>query len=253
MLKDVYAATARYYDLIYHWKNYRLEAAKVHWLIKSLKRSSGNELLDIACGTGGHVAYLKKHYKVVGLDNSAPMIKEARKKNPGARFEIGDMKSFRLGREFDAVVCLFSAIGYLKNHRELERALKTMASHLKPGGVLIIEPFIEPKKFKLNRPRPLEVAKTKTIELVRMTEAQQRGRKVVLDFHILVKDQLHVERFLDRHELFLFNRNEFFSAFKRAGLKGWFIKEGLMPRRGLYVAVKPVTPVTNDDKPDAPA
>ena len=54
------------------------------------------------------------------------------------------MRSFELGRRFDAVTCLFSAIGYMLRRDDLDAAMATMARHLEPGGVLVVEPWFHP-------------------------------------------------------------------------------------------------------------
>lgn len=240
MSSDTYAALARYYDLIYQWKNYKLEAEKIRWLITKTKRSGGRSLLDVACGTGGHVSFLKQRYEVVGIDKSASMIQVARRKIARVPFHAADMRTFRLGRNFDVVICLFSAIAYMKTRRDLGKAIATMASHLKPGGVLIVEPFVPPGKFNPTRRHPVEIATSKTTALVRMTEARQRGRSALFDFHLLVKENHRISYFVDRHELYLFSQKEYLSAFKRHGLQAKFLKQGLTPDRGLYVATKPL-------------
>ena len=43
-------------------------------------------------------------------------------------------------RAYDVVLCLFSSIGYVKTKSNLNRAVKCMANHLTPGGILLIEP-----------------------------------------------------------------------------------------------------------------
>lgn len=133
---------AKYYDLIYHWKDYRSEAEKIRQLIRGYKRTPGNSLLDVGCGTGMHIRYLKKDFECVGIDSSPRMLSLARKKVAGVRFEEGDMVDFNLGRRFDVVVCLFSGIGYLRTRRRIRKALKNFSRHLRIGGVLIIEPWI---------------------------------------------------------------------------------------------------------------
>ncbi len=45
---------AEYYDAIYGFKNYEAEANRLHELISARRKTSGNTLLDVACGTGGH-------------------------------------------------------------------------------------------------------------------------------------------------------------------------------------------------------
>jgi ubiquinone/menaquinone biosynthesis C-methylase UbiE len=73
----MYEKSAAYYDAIYHAmsEDYAAEAARVHDLIQSNKGSAGNRLLEVACGMGGPVQYLKESYDVEGIDISPGMLK----------------------------------------------------------------------------------------------------------------------------------------------------------------------------------
>src|SRR3989304_5524281 len=77
----LYKRSAVYYDAIYSFKNYQKEAEKVHSLVQQHKRSSGRTLPAVACGTGVHLAFLKDHYEVQGLDATPDMLKTARQKH----------------------------------------------------------------------------------------------------------------------------------------------------------------------------
>src|SRR5207249_7007090 len=105
-------------------------------------------LLDVACGTGRIVPYLMAHYTVEGLDLDPNMLELARTKNPGVLFHPGDMADFDLGHHFDVITCLGSAIGAVRTLDRLQQAARTMARHLEPGGLAIIEPWIMPHAYK---------------------------------------------------------------------------------------------------------
>lgn len=63
---------------------------------------------------------------------------------PNIPLHEADMRTFDLGRTFDVVTCLFSSIGYFTELDDMQAAIGNMASHLAPGGVLIVEPWIHP-------------------------------------------------------------------------------------------------------------
>ena len=60
---ELYGKLAAYYDYIYHWKDYKTEVRQIKKLINEYKRSSGNSLLDVACGTGRHISYLRRDFE----------------------------------------------------------------------------------------------------------------------------------------------------------------------------------------------
>ncbi len=60
------SGSEKYYDDIYSamGKDYALKQTKSHKFIQKYKRTDGNSLLDVACGTGTHAGFLSKYYKV---------------------------------------------------------------------------------------------------------------------------------------------------------------------------------------------
>jgi ubiquinone/menaquinone biosynthesis C-methylase UbiE len=176
---------------------------------------------------------------VEGLDLDAGLLSVAKKKHPGLRFHQGDMLNFDLGRQFDAVVCLFSSIAYVKTKPRLHRALKTMARHLLPGGVLVVEPWFSPKQWHPGRTSVIQVSKP-DLNIVRMSLSRQRGKLSLIEFQYMVGTPKGIEHSLEIHELGLFTHQEYMDAFKSAGLGVTHDPEGL-DGRGLYIGVKPQT------------
>ncbi len=229
----MYNRSAELYDTIYSFKNYEKEAAKLHQLIQQHKRSPGNDLLEVACGTGGHVTYLKNNYTVEGLDINEQMIRIARKKHPDIVFHRDDMVSFKLNKQFDAITCLFSAIGHLKTKRRLGLAIRNMSRHLKPGGVLIVEPWITPQKWHDGLVHANFVDQPE-LKIARMNISKTRGRLSVMDMHHLVATPKRVEHFVEKLVMGLFTHDEYLDAFRSAKLETIYDPEGLMGR-GLYI------------------
>jgi ubiquinone/menaquinone biosynthesis C-methylase UbiE len=232
----LYDRLAEFYNDIYSFKSYEKEATKLDKLIQQHKRSPGNELLDVACGTGGHIAYLKGKYSVEGLDISLPMLRLARKKHPDVVFYRRDMTNFKLRKKFDVVTCLFSAIGHVKTKRRLDLALRTMAHHLKPGGILVMEPWPTPKQWQLGRLGANFVDKP-NLKVARFSISKARGKLSVLDLHHLVATPKRIEHFAERLEMGLFTHDEYLNAFRQARLETIYDPEGLMGR-GLYIGAR---------------
>src|SRR5215211_6847850 len=166
----MFSKSAQYYDEIYASidKNYAAEAEKAHRIIQEYKQTSGTSLLDVACGTGFHASLLSKHYQVEGLDLDRKMLAVAKKKHPKIRFHHGDMTDFDLKRQFDAIVCLFSSIGYVKTKSRLQKAIQNLGRHLLPGGVLLVEPWFTPEQWYPGRASMTQVDKP-DLKIVRMS------------------------------------------------------------------------------------
>jgi len=232
------SGSEKYYDVIYSslGKDYIAEANKVHELIQKHKHTDGNALLDVACGTGTHAGLLSQHYRVEGTDLNTNMLKVARKKYPDIRFTRSDMRDFDLARQFDAVVCLFSAVGYMRTKTELHQAIKSMSRHLLPGGILLVEPWFTPEQWNVGRVSTV-LADKPEIKIVRMSRGGIRGKVSLLDFHYLVGTSRGIKHIVEHHEFGLFSDAEYLQAFTRAGLDVIHDTEGV-DGRGLYIGTK---------------
>ncbi|WP_027891873.1 class I SAM-dependent methyltransferase [Calidithermus chliarophilus] len=223
------------YDKIYGFKDYGLEARRVHEIIQARNPGAGS-LLDVACGTGKHLEHLKARYRVVGTDLDEGQLEEARQRHPEVGFHRADMRDFELGQRFGAVTCLFSAIGYAGSVEGMNRAVATMARHLEPGGILLLEPWLSPEVWQNGRPHAVFVDEPE-LKVARMNVSRQEGRESVLEFHYLLARPQGVEYFTEELRLFLFTHEEYINAFQQASLSVDFDPQGLTGR-GLYVGVK---------------
>ncbi len=234
----MYTKSESYYDAIYEtMKDYSKESRHLRKLIRRHKKSKGNALLDVACGTGQHLPFLRKSFKVQGLDADSKMLAIARKRNPGIRFHKANMMDFHLAEKFDVITCLFSAIGYVKTLSRLRTAIRNMAEHLKPGGVLIVEPWLTPQAFKRGLVSAVFVNQPK-LKIARINIVKLKGRVSSMTFHYLIGTPEGLRYFTEPHRLGLFTRDECLAAFRDCGLKVVYYSKGLMGR-GLHVGVMP--------------
>jgi SAM-dependent methyltransferase len=231
-----YSLSAAVYDLIYEWKDYPREANLLRWIIAAKKHSAGNTLLDVACGTGKHLAELKRDFIVEGMDLSEDLLAVAKKRLPDVPLHHGDMTNFSLGRQFDVITCLFSAIGHVLTVENLGKTLHCMSAHVVQGGVVIVEPWFSPAQYHPGSAHASFVDKPE-IKIARMNLSEQRGNLSVFDMHHLVADASGVRHFVEHLELAMFTRDEYIHAFEQAGFDVTFDEVGLMGR-GLYIGVK---------------
>jgi ubiquinone/menaquinone biosynthesis C-methylase UbiE len=181
----MYQDLAVYYDRIYSGKDYRAETAQVVSLARKFGRSRGRRWLDVACGTGRHLEFLRRRYEVTGVDLSRPMLREARRRLPKVRLLQGDMRSLDLGERFDVVSCLFSAIGYLRTEADLARAFRAFARHLVPGGVALVAPWIAPAEFRPGHVS-LDVYEDESTKIARGSFSTRRGTLSRISFDYLI-------------------------------------------------------------------
>ena len=228
---------AEYYDPINDWKDYRGESDRLDAIARRFGRPGRTTWLDVACGTGRHLEFLRRRHPSVGVDVSREMLRFARRRLPGVRLVLGDMRYFRLDRRFDVVSCLFSAIGHLETEEDVETTFVNFARHLNPGGVAIVEPWIQPSAFRSGSIH-LRTHESPNLTVARVASSARRGTRSVIRYHFLVgKPGRGVRQYEVTDVGLLLSRPRLLRLMRRAGLRGYFLTRGLMPGRGLLVGV----------------
>ena len=231
----MFSRSARLYDTIYSFKDYAAEADLLTRYIRG-SAPDARTLLDVACGTGLHIEQLRRNFLVEGLDIDPDLLAIARERNPDVAFHQADMRDFDLGKKFDAVTCLFSSIGYMHELDDLSRAIATMADHLDPGGVLVVEGWLTPDVFDAHHVNAVFVDEI-DLKIARVNNAEVDGRLSKFTFHYVVGTPDEVMTFTEDHALALYTRQEYEDAFEAAGLEVNYEADGLMGR-GNYIGVK---------------
>ena len=233
----MYTRSAKYYDALYRalGKDYESEAREIERIAAAQCRSGGNRLLDVGCGTGAHIAALSGAFVCDGLDVTRSMLDIARERNPEVTFHEADMIGFNLGTRFDVILCLFGAIGYLPNAGRLQQTLLTFVRHLKPGGIVILEPWVRPEQWRDGTLNALYVDEP-DLKVARMSISRRDGAVSILNFHFMVASNDGVRTFTEAHRLTLFPLETYAQAFQAAGLEAEFSEDGMTPGRGLFVA-----------------
>jgi ubiquinone/menaquinone biosynthesis C-methylase UbiE len=235
----MFDTSAAYYDAIYRaaGKDYAAESAQVHEIVQRSTRGTGRRLLDVARGTGGHVEHLTRWYAVEGVDQSPAMLEIARRRNPDVVFHQGDMTTLQLGETFDAVVCLFSSIGYVQTVEKLNQTLQAFARHTTPGGVVVIDGWVTPDRWKPLYLHALLVDEP-DLKIARLARNVQEGMRSIMNMHHLVVTADGATSFVERHEMGLFTPEQYCVAFEQAGLMVTYDPDGGLSGRGVYTGVR---------------
>ncbi|MEV5336650.1 class I SAM-dependent methyltransferase [Streptomyces werraensis] len=233
-------AVARVYDLVHQGKgkDYAREADDLAELITG-RVPGARSLLDVACGTGLHLAHLTRRFtRAEGLELSPDMLAAARHRNPCTTVHHGDMRDFALGTVYSAVTCMFSSIGHMAGQSELDAALAAFAAHTEPGGVVVVEPWWFPDTFTPGYIGAAVVeAEGKTISRVSHSRLEDGATRI--DVHYLVAEPgRDIEHLSESHRITLFPRTAYELAFERAGLDTEYLPGG-PSGRGLFVGVRP--------------
>lgn len=229
---------AEIYDRIYRGraKDYATESREAVRLIRD-RRPDTRSVLDVACGTGSHLRYFAGEFAdIEGIEGSADMLANAQRKLPGVPLHLGDMADFDLHRTFDALTCMF-AVPHLASTTELNAALRCFARHVRPSGVLLVEPWRFPETFTDGFVAG-DVVTQDGSTIARVSHSRREGARVHMDVHCVVAEPASGARhFSETHLLTLFTRAQYEEAFVQAGCTPTYIQGGPWDC-GMFVAVR---------------
>jgi SAM-dependent methyltransferase len=249
---STYERSAAVYDVMNaaRGKSYAEEVAVLLRLVRE-RVGDAASLLDVACGTGLHLVHLRDNLRVEGVEPHPRLRAIAQTRLAGIPLHDGDMRTFDLGRRFDVVTCLFSAIGYMLTIDDLHAAVDRMAAHVSPGGLLVVEPWFHPEAW-IDGLVMAESATSGDLAIARLSHSRREGHVSHFDFYWTVgrgptpgatpdatpdRDDA-VEQWIEPHRLALWSDVQYRSAFAAAGLDVEHDADGLIGR-GLYLGRRP--------------
>jgi trans-aconitate methyltransferase len=123
------------------------QAAFARTTLLEAASSPNQTVLEFGAGGGNNAFHLKTHFKLTLTDLSASMLERSHSINPECEHIEGDMRSLRLGREFDAVF-VHDAVCHLITHADLLACMRTAFVHCKPGGAALFMPDFVRERFR---------------------------------------------------------------------------------------------------------
>ncbi|MCR9163050.1 MAG: class I SAM-dependent methyltransferase [Nannocystaceae bacterium] len=135
----IYDDLVRFYPLLDPLEDHADEAEAYGGVLLG-EVPGAQSLLELGAGAGHGAHYIKRHFTSVTLtDLSSPMLGRSRTLNPDCEHRVGDMRTLRLGRTFDCVLC-HDAVAYMLSESDLRSVLETAWAHLRPGGAALFVP-----------------------------------------------------------------------------------------------------------------
>ncbi len=214
-----YSKYSKYWQLFSPKEHYKEEAAQY---VKVLKNAFPGlkSVLELGSGGGNNAHYLKEHFRMTLSDISPGMLSESRKINPECEHLLGDMRTLRLKRKFDAVL-IADAVMYLTTAPDVIRALKTAFLHLQRSGVLLIVPDLFIEDFRDRIEKRTNRRKDRSLTYIEVDHHPHRNdSEFTADFFFILKKGCTVENvFRDTHRMGVFSRKEWEGFFKKAGFR----------------------------------
>lgn len=139
-LSALYADLSDYYDRFCLEVDYAAQCDFSDRVARTFGSSGGKAYLDLACGTGQHLAHMmSRGYAGTGLDNSQAMLDHAALRCPGADWLCCDLAAFDTPARFDLITCFLYSIHYSYPRTALNDTLRRAYAALRPGGVLLFD------------------------------------------------------------------------------------------------------------------
>ena len=133
----LYSELAEWWPLFSSPADYAEEAGQYAELLTAACRPE--QVLELGSGGGNNASHLKDRFDLTLVDLSPQMLQVSRALNPECSHRVGDMRSVRLGKLFDAVF-IQDAISYLTTPADLYHAIETAFAHCRPGGASLLAP-----------------------------------------------------------------------------------------------------------------
>ena len=139
-----YETFAFYYDSLTQNVNYDERAEYFDRLIQTFLHSSGNVLLDLACGTGTMSEKMtKRGYDVIGVDYSDSMLNQALEKKLekglSIQYVMQDMRELELFGNIRAIVSVCDSMNYILEPEDLKKVFELVKEYLAEDGVFIFD------------------------------------------------------------------------------------------------------------------
>ena len=131
----------RYYDALFHDKDYTSETNLIFELSRKFGIASPRKLLEVGCGTGNHTQELaKRGIPLVSIDidkNMAALAKEKIKQSH-VRIEHTRIEDLQ-DKNFDVIMALFNIVTYIPTVPELISFMDGVAARLRRRGIFVFD------------------------------------------------------------------------------------------------------------------
>lgn len=186
-----------------------------------LVEGSGLEIetvLELGSGGGNNASHLKAHFKMTLVDLSPNMLEVSRDLNPECEHCVGDMRTIRLGREFDGVF-VHDAVAYMATETDLRQAIETAFVHCRPGGVALFAPDHLRENFRPSTNHGGRDGTGRSLRYLEWTsDLDPTDTTYEVDFAFLLRSNDGTVRVAqERHILGLFSRSDWLRLLSETG------------------------------------
>jgi trans-aconitate methyltransferase len=214
----MYSEIADWWPLLSRPEEYEEEAGFFTRTIIEASDEPPRTILELGSGGGNNASYMKAEAEMTLVDLAPNMLEVSKRLNPECEHIVGDMRTVRLGREFDAVF-IHDAIDYMTSAADLAAAVQTAFAHTRAGGVALFCPDHIRETFKPSTEHGGSDADGRGLRYLQWTWDPDPGDTIcTTDYAYLLRDRDRSVRVLhDRHECGLFGAEEWTAILTSAG------------------------------------
>lgn len=235
-LPPLYTRRAAWFHLLTAPADYVCEAAELVRIIREAGSGPLATLLELGAGGGNMASHYKRDVAATLVDLSPSMLALSRTINPECEHLVGDMRTLRLGRSFDAVL-VHDAVMYMTSVEALRAVMRTALAHLRPGGVAVFAPDCTRETFAPGTAHGGDDDGERGLRYLEWTfDPDPEDSTYTVDFALLLRDGDEVVCEHERHTYGLFSRGEWLDMLEETGFKALARETELGP---LFVAVRP--------------
>ncbi len=144
----IYDDLTSWYRLLDPTEDHAEEAAAYGRELLAAVGGAAATLIELGAGAGNNAFYLKRLFPQCTLTDISPGMQAlSRDINPECEHLPGDMRTLRLGREFDAVL-VHDALCHMTTLDDLQRTMATAFAHTRPGGAALFAPDYVRERFR---------------------------------------------------------------------------------------------------------
>jgi len=214
----LYSELAEWWPLLSPPEDYAEESAFYYQTLISACELEPITMLELGSGGGNNASYLKNHFQMTLVDLSNEMLDVSRKLNPECKHIQGDMRTVRLGIEFD-LVFIHDAIAYMNSEYELSQAIRTAFKHCRLGGAALFAPDYTRETFLANTEHGGHDQGDRGLRYLSWTWDPNPSDSSYIEYMVflLKMGKQEIKCFTDEHICGLFNRAEWLEIIRMAG------------------------------------
>ena len=244
-LPVIYGELAPWFHLLTPPEHYEDDAAAVMDVLRERVDGPLETLLELGSGGGNTASHLRHELRLTLTDLSRPMLDLSETINPGVEHLVGDMRTLRLQRAFDAVL-IHDAICYMTSKADLRAAMTTAFEHLRPGGVAVFMPDHVRETFEPatdhggeDDPPQADGQPGRGLRYLEWTtDPDPADTTYQVDYAVLVRHaDGSVEVHHDRHLEGLFPRQTWLELLADIGFESWTAVDAY--KRDIFIARRP--------------